>query len=92
MVALAVTVGIGLTVIDLTAVLVHPNAEVEVKVYVPVTVGENATPFVIPPVQVYVDAPPPVNVVLPPKQITEFVTATINVGFGLMVIVYDLGV
>jgi hypothetical protein len=82
---LTVTNGKGFTVIVFIAVLVHPLTLVPVTVYVVVTVGENATPFVTPPDQVYVDAPEPLNVVDPPMQIIEFVAMAVIVGVGFTV-------
>ena len=49
---LTATTGNGFTVTILVAVLLQPLLLVPVTVYVAVTVGENATPLVTPPVQV----------------------------------------
>jgi hypothetical protein len=78
-----VIVGVGFTVTLSTAtlVLVHPvKVLVPVTVYEPLTVGVNATPSVIPPVHVYVSAPPPIKVVVAPSQITELEIAAVTTG------------
>lgn len=88
--ALAVTVGRGSTVIVLVAVPVQPAAEVPVTVYVVVTVGVTTTglPDMDPGIQVYVDAPLAVIVLLEPAQIFPAgVAVVVTVGFGFTVTV-----
>lgn len=76
--AVAVTVGEEPTEIAMVCVPVHPLAPVPVTVYVVVDAGVTVTlvPLNDPGIQLYVDAPLPVNVVLPPVQI-EVVDALI---------------
>ena len=52
--------------------------------------GVNATPFVTPPVQVYVKAPPPDKVALPPGQ-TVLGAVAVTVGEGFTVNVLTTG-
>jgi hypothetical protein len=59
----AVTVGRVFTVIEMLAVFVQPNEFVPVTVYDPEEAGTNARPLLTPLFQVYVEAPPPDNVV-----------------------------
>ena len=71
----AATVGVVFTFILDTAVFVHPvNVFVPVTVYEAVADGVKADAFITPPVQIYVFAPVPLNVVELPEQITELVT------------------
>ena len=65
----------------------HPATDVPITVYDEVIVGEKAVPSIIPPLHVYVDAPPPFNVVELPIQITELLALAVTVGFVLTVIV-----
>ena len=88
-VAVAVTVGEGLTVIGLVAVAVHPFAAVPVTVYVVVVAGETVIgdPLTFPGFQTYVDAPIPVSVVELPEQIVVADAEVETVGTARMVIV-----
>jgi hypothetical protein len=84
----AVTTGKELTVTDTEAkfVLVQPvRVFVPVTVYVVDNVGVNAIPLVAEGLQVYVLAPPPLRVVVLPKQITELETAAVTTGNGFTV-------
>jgi len=85
--AVAATVGEGFTVITRVAVFVQPFAAVPVTVYVVVPVGETVTvvPVSDPGIQVYVDAPPPVIVVLLPAHIVAPDVVVVTVGEGLTV-------
>ena len=82
------TVGEGLTVIVRVAVDVQPLAAVPVTVYVVVIAGETVTvvPLSDPGIQLYVDAPPPVNVVEPPAQIVVVPAVAVTVGVASTVI------
>ena len=87
-VAVGVTVGEGFTVMTRVAVLVQPLAAVPVTTYVVVVVGETVTvvPVSDPGIQLYVDAPVPVIVVLLPEQmvVPEVVVPTVGVGITVM--------
>lgn len=85
----AVTTGSGFTVTLTTAwlVLVQPAELVPTTAYVDVVTGANVTPFVIPPVHVYVEAPCPLAVVVSPKQITGLVRTPVTTGNGFTVTV-----
>ena len=69
-------------------VLVQPFAAVPVTVYVVVVVGETVTvaPVSEPGIQVYVEPPVAVIVVLLPEQIVAFVVVVATVGEGFTVI------
>ena len=83
----APTVGIALTVIVWVAVLEQP-LEVPVTVYVAVAPGVNAVPLVTPPVQLYEEAPVPLNVTAVPAQtVDDGETVAPTVGIVLTVIV-----
>jgi hypothetical protein len=72
------------------AVFEHKVAElVPVTVYVAVEVGMKLTPFVIPPVHVYVAAPPPFVVTDVPAQIDAALAVAVTVGsvFTITVVV-----
>jgi ribosomal protein L21E len=84
---LAVTIGNRFTVIVFVAVFVQPAALVPVTVYVAVAVGIKLTPLVIPPLQVYVDAPTPFNITDEPAQTDDAVELAVTVGNKLTVIV-----
>lgn len=86
--AVAVTVGAVFTVIVRVPVPVHPLAAVPVTVYVVVAVGETVTgePDNDPGIQVYVDAPAPVNVVELPLHIVAFDAVAVTVGAAFTVI------
>jgi hypothetical protein len=84
------TVGVGLTVIVVVAVFVQPLALVPVTVYVVVARGVNGTPFVTPPVHVYVVAPVPFSVTAVPLHTVvpgDAVEDTAGNGFTTTVIV-----
>ena len=66
---------------------VQPAALVPVTVYVVVAVGTKLTPFVMPPLHVYVVAPPPVNVTEVPAQTVVALAFAITVGNAFTVIV-----
>jgi hypothetical protein len=87
----AVTVGVGFTVMTRVAVEVQPFAAVPVTVYVVVTVGVTVTgePLSGPGNQEYVDAPAPVIVVDAPLHIVppEVVVVTVGVARTVMVCV-----
>ena len=80
-VALAVTLGDVFTETDTTAVLEQLFVVPE-TVYVLDDIGENDNPSVTPDVQVYVVAPPPVNVTLDPEQIVDAVVFAVTFGKG----------
>ena len=86
--AVAVTVGVVLTVTNCVDVLVQPLAAVPVTVYVVVDVGETVTgePDNDPGIHVYVEAPLPVNVVELPLQIVALEAAAVTVGAAFTVI------
>ena len=88
LVAVAVTVGEGLTVIVTCAVPVQP-AVVPVTVYVVVAAGETVIgePLIFPGFQVYDVAPEPVSVVELPAQIVELDAVAVTVGVGVTVTV-----
>ena len=67
--------------------MVHPATDVPVTEYVVVVVGEKITPSITPFVHVYVDAPPPLNDVELPIQITELLALAVTVGFEFIVTV-----
>lgn len=87
-VAVAVTVGGAPTTTVTCAVLEQP-ADVPVIVYVVVEPGVTVcvAPFRLPGIQLYVVAPPPVNVTELPVQMDELeeVAVTVGVGFTVMV-------
>ena len=83
----AVTVGNVSNITVVVAVFVQPAALVPVTVYVAVAVGIKLTPLVIPPLQVYVVAPPPFNVTDVPAQTDDAVAVEVTVGNELTVIV-----
>ena len=89
--AIVPPVGEGLTVIVDVAVFVHPLALVPVTVYVVVEVGPALTtePDVddnpVAGLQVYVDAPDAVKVILLPLQIVAEVGDTVTLGSGFTV-------
>jgi hypothetical protein len=58
-----------------------------VTVYVAVAVGTKLTPFVTPPLQVYVFAPPPFNVTDVPAQMVEALALAVTFGSKLTEIV-----
>ena len=68
--AVIATVGVGETVTVICDVFVQPLRAVPVTVYVVVAAGETTIgfPLILPGFQTYVEAPPPVNVTLPPRQ------------------------
>jgi hypothetical protein len=88
--AVAVTVGIGFTVTVIELVDVQPAALVPVTVYVVVASGVNAIPLLIPPLQTYVAAPPPLSVVLLPAQSGFKDALAVTVGIGLTLTVIEL--
>jgi hypothetical protein len=85
--AVAVTVGEGLTVIS--CVVVEEQPDVPVTVYVVVVAGETVTevPVSAPGFHVYVVAPEAVIVVEVPEQIVALDAVTVTVGVGLTVTV-----
>ena len=87
--AFTVTVGEEFTLIVIVVVLVQLLAFVPVTVYVFVEVGIKPIPFVTPPVQTYVAAPLPVNVVEEPEHnVVELAFAvTVGVEFTFTVVV-----
>lgn len=82
------TVGKVLTVSKTEAifVLLQPAALVPFTEYVPVTVGEKGVPLLMPPDQVYVDAPEPFNEIEFPKQ-TAVLEPALIVGLATTVMV-----
>lgn len=86
--AVIVTVGEGFTVMVRVAVFEQPE-EVPVTVYVVVEDGltETEVPESAPGIQLYVDAPEAVIVVLLPAQIAAEVVIVVTVGVGLTVMV-----
>lgn len=87
--AVAVTVGVGFTVMVCVAVFVQPFALDPVTVYVVVDVGVTVidVPVKLPGIQLYVVPPEAVSVVLPPAQNVVLDAVTVTVGDGLTVIV-----
>ena len=82
LVAVVVTVGLGVTLTVTVCVLVQPLTAVPVTVYVVVPAGLTVTgdPVSDPGIHAYVDAPPPVSVVLLPAQIVELPALAVTVG------------
>jgi len=87
-VVVVVMFGNGLTVMIRVAVFVQPLAAVPVITYVVVVSGVTTTdvPVSDPGIQVYVDAPPAVMVVLVPAQTVALVTVLVTVGNAFTVI------
>jgi hypothetical protein len=76
------TLGNAFTVMSRVAVAVHPLAPVPVTVYVVVLAGDTlmVVPVNDPGCQLYVDAPVPVILVLPPAHMVALVTVVPTLG------------
>jgi len=87
----AVTVGVGFTVTVTDFVPVQPSALVPVTVYVVVLVGDTVLELPVPRLfdQLYVLAPPAVNVDDEPEHIVDGDAEAVTVGVGLTVTVTD---